>query len=76
MRLPGCVEERLPLTARLDAIDLAIQNLCRVYGLGGEAQAEISFAKVERKRRGGRPKLVANPAVVDERRALLMKVIS
>lgn len=31
-------EERGPLAARLDAIDLAIDNLSRVYGINGAAQ--------------------------------------
>lgn len=37
--------ERSPLAGRLDAIDLAIENLSRVWGLGGQAQATIPFVR-------------------------------
>lgn len=32
-------QERAPLAARLDAIDLAVENLSRVYGINGTPQA-------------------------------------
>jgi len=45
--------ERTPLAARLDAIDLAIDNLSRVYGLHGTPQP----LPLEPRAKGG-PKLV------------------
>lgn len=43
--------ERTPLAARLDALDLAIDNLNRVYGLSGTPQPEpLAQPKVRRQR--------------------------
>jgi hypothetical protein len=66
-------QERVPLASRLDAIDLTIDNLSRVYGLHGTPQP---LPLAERK-----PRLVAKGKREDasgeavERRALLLKVI-
>ena len=49
-------DERLPLAARLDAIDLAIDNLSRVYGLHGMPQALPLERPDVARRKPGRPK--------------------
>lgn len=43
--------ERGPLAARLDAIDLAIDNLSRVFGINGTPQALPLEAKPERRKK-------------------------
>lgn len=53
MTTPKCVidtlaalrAERVPVAARLDAIDLAIDNLSRAWSIGGEVQTEITFER-------------------------------
>jgi hypothetical protein len=88
MSVPKCVTdaiamlraERQPLAARLDAMDLAIDNLNRAWGLTASAPVVSERRKVER-RKPGRPKLVqpaaAEAVVTDasERRAVLLELI-
>lgn len=52
--------ERVPVAARLDAIDLAIDNLSRAWSIGGEVQTPIAF---ERRKQ---PRLV-KPSKADDK---------
>jgi hypothetical protein len=68
--------ERSPLAARLDAIDLAIENLGRVYGLHGQPQAQVSERRQqpERREKAG-IRLVAEDGNAVARREQLLTVI-
>lgn len=66
-------QERTPLAARLDAIDLAIDNLSRVYGLHGIPQP----LPLERRRKVRRqhPKRPNDSPGAEQRREQLLAVI-
>lgn len=73
--------ERLPLAARLDAIDLAIDNLSRVYGLHGSPQPlPLERRQVERcKPRALSPRAVADAGIGSEasqRRDLILGLLT
>lgn len=74
--------ERVIVSARLDAIDLAIANLSRVYGLNGaphaEGSAEPQRRKYQRRIPDAGPKAVASGDTSDaeERRGLFFKAIN
>jgi len=66
--------ERGPLAARLDAIDLAIDNLSRVFGLSGTPQPEPLRVERRKTRRVWPPKSKGereDTAAVERREALL-----
>lgn len=69
-------QERVPLAARLDAVDLAIDNLCRVYGLHGTPQPlPIERRnKPEQRARTTRP-VVGEPSEAAVRRDVLLTLI-
>lgn len=92
MSTPKCVtdtiaalrSERVPVAARLDAIDLAIENLSRAWGIGGEVQTEIAFERrVKRpyKKRASKEPQQVDVRLVDgtdaaQRRDVLLGVIA
>jgi hypothetical protein len=59
--------ERVPLASRVDAIDIAIDNLSRIWGLGGETQAAITFERrnIERRTKPGPKPKAATTAPVE-----------
>lgn len=65
-------QERIPLASRLDAIDLAIDNLNRVYGIHGEQPALVER---RREKKARKPRTEDGNTAAMERRTLLLSVI-
>lgn len=87
--LQGLRDERVPLAARIDAIDLAVDNLNRVYGLHGTPQPlPLERRQVRRprtladavKRHAGKPQggteAKGDTSVATERREALLSAIT
>lgn len=71
--------ERGPLASRLDAIDLAIDNLSRVYGLHGTPQPLPLERRPTERRAGRTPKIVKGAKVTGsaiERREVVLTAIA
>lgn len=86
MAIPKCVtdtiallrQERAPVAARLDAIDLAIDNLTRVWGVHGVPQAlPLERRQKERRvpRRAAATKAAPGDGAALKRREILRAVI-
>lgn len=74
--IAGLRSERLPLASRLDAIDLAIDNLSRVYGLHGTPQPlPLEAPRKARKPAAVKLRAVRDTSGAEERRALLLSMI-
>lgn len=66
--------ERVPLAARLDAIDLAIDNLCRVFGINGAAQP-LPLEAPERRKKPRLVRAAPDGGEAEARRQVLLTVL-
>jgi hypothetical protein len=69
-------QERIPLAARLDAIDLAIESLSRVYGINGTPQPLPFVAAVAKPRKGKKAPVAPDSSDASERRDVLLALIA
>lgn len=83
MNTPKCVidtiaalrAERVPVAARLDAIDLAIDNLSRAWSIGGEVQEPIAFERRKQPRIVRSHNAVGDSSEAAERRKEILRLI-